>query len=447
LNKLSQSKEAMDLYLSDLSASRPLSRHEEIEASIRVERAERAFFDAALASGVRMPEVAEASALLASGELRASDVLRRGEAVDDEVSANATRTLAGFARLEEAIEAQRGALDEAAGGARASLLAERAELLSARAAALADFPLHRDRIEAVLARVEGALRSASRGERDRAARELGLVDEELASSLGRLRAARARLAGEKQAFVQANLRLVVALAKRYRQRGVAFSDLVQEGNLGLMRAVDKFDHRVGVRFSTYAGWWIRQAIERLVVNQACDVRVPIHKTETMYRARRAARSLSHKLGRTPTLDEVAAAVGRPSAVVAEMLQASPRTYSMQSPIANANDEGERPLAESLADERVKPADDAVIAGDQQARARRVLEGLSPREQYVLSQRFGFDGGDGRTLREIGEALRLSRERVRQIESEALEKLRVLLAAEGEGEEGAEHTDDAEHAAA
>jgi RNA polymerase primary sigma factor len=299
----------MDLYLADLAHSRPLSREEEIEASIRIERAEVAFFEAALAAGVRMPELAHAAEGLRSGDLRSSQVLRRGESVDDAAMAQVFAALTRFAEAEEVCEALLSSLDESSGDARVDLLGERARGLEARAASLEGLSLHRDLVERVLGRVEAGLRLATRGARDRAASELGCAPEELTASLPRLRSTRRSFAEQKQRFVQSNLRLVVALAKRYRQRGVPFSDLVQEGNLGLMRAVDKFDHRVGVRFSTYAGWWIRQAIERLVVNQACDVRVPIHKTETMYRARRAARSLSHKLGRPPTVDEVARAVG------------------------------------------------------------------------------------------------------------------------------------------
>ncbi len=433
----------MDLYLADLATSRPLSRDEEIAAAIRIEEAEDAFFEAVVRGGFALPELVEAREALESGDLPLEGLIRRGATADAAARATVSEALDRFARLED----ERG--QELADLVRAKSDATRCWLVSARessrierAEALRGVALNRDLVERMLNRVERFVRGASRASSratERACSELGCTPEELVSALPALRTARTRLAEEKQAFVQANLRLVVALAKRYRQRGVAFSDLVQEGNLGLMRAVDKFDHRVGVRFSTYAGWWIRQAIERLVVNQACDVRVPIHKTETMYRARRAARSLSHKLGRAPTADEVAAVVGQQADVVAEMLQSSPRTYSIQSPVASANDADDRPLGESLPDDRVRAADDAVIAGDQRARARRVLGRLSPREQFVLAQRFGFDGGDGRTLREIGQELRLSRERVRQIEAEALEKLRELLAAEGEGR--------AEHAAA
>ncbi len=433
----------MDLYLADLATSRPLSRDEEIEAAVRIEAAEDAFFDAVLRAGVALPELVEAGEGLASGAVSAEELIRRGCPTDAAAKGALADALDRFARLEEERAQMLADLVEAdSDAARGWLVSARESSRLERADALAGVALHRDLVERLLARVERFVRAASRASAratERACVELGCTPEELVSALPSLRAARKVLGEEKQAFVQANLRLVVALAKRYRQRGVAFSDLVQEGNLGLMRAVDKFDHRVGVRFSTYAGWWIRQAIERLVVNQACDVRVPIHKTETMYRVRRAARSLSHKLGRSPSVDEVAAAVGQPADIVGEMLQASPRTYSIQSPVANANDADDRPLGESLADERVRAADDAVIAGDQRERARRVLGRLSQREQFVLSQRFGFDGGDGRTLREIGQELRLSRERVRQIEAEALEKLRELLAAEGEGR--------AEHAAA
>jgi len=236
---------------------------------------------------------------------------------------------------------------------------------------------------------------------------------------------RRRLERRRNHLAEANLRLVVMLAKAYRGSGVAFPDLVQEGNLGLMRAVVKFDHRVGTRFSTYATWWIRQSIAREVTRHAETVRVPFGMTEKRKRLRRAERELTQRFGRGPTHQELAKEVGMTVEQVRKSLEATTRSISLHAPVG---EDGDRSLDDVLCDDTAQSADDAVIAREREGEAARVLEVLSPREQFILRRRFGMDGEpDGLTLREIGEQLNLSRERVRQLEAMALAKLRTVLA--------------------
>jgi RNA polymerase primary sigma factor len=245
---------------------------------------------------------------------------------------------------------------------------------------------------------------------------LGRLHADLVGDRRRLDAARNHLA-------EANLRLVVALSKRYRGAGVPFADLVQEGNVGLMRAVDKFDHRVGTRFSTYAAWWIRQSVAREVTRLGGTVRVPFGMVEKRRRAHRVARKLSQSLGRAPETKEVAEELGMPVERVRRAVEATTSAVSLSS---HASDEGDRAYEEILPDERVEAADEVLADRQLEGTARSLLGELSPREQLILRKRFGLDGDgsvEGITLREIGEQLGLSRERIRQLEAVALQKLR------------------------
>jgi RNA polymerase primary sigma factor len=234
---------------------------------------------------------------------------------------------------------------------------------------------------------------------------------------------RARLERTRNALAEANLRLVVMLAKAYRGAGVPFSDLVQEGNLGLMRAVDKFDHRVGTRFSTYATWWIRQSVAREVTRCAETVRVPFGVNERRRRAARVARQLTQSLGRAPDEQELAKELDLSLEQLRRSLHATTRSVSIHSPM---NDDGERTLSEVLSDDS-PTLDEEAIAREREGQAHALLACLSPREQHILRKRFGIDAGDdGLTLREIGEELELSRERIRQLEAAALAKLRNVI---------------------
>ncbi|MDA3847811.1 MAG: RNA polymerase sigma factor RpoD [Vallitaleaceae bacterium] len=252
-------------------------------------------------------------------------------------------------------------------------------------------------------------------------KEIGKVD--LLTAEEEVTLAKAMEAGDliaKQKLAEANLRLVVSIAKRYVGRGMLFLDLIQEGNLGLIKAVEKFDYRKGYKFSTYATWWIRQAITRAIADQARTIRIPVHMVETINKLIRVSRQLLQELGRDPLPEEIGAELDMPVEKVREILKISQEPVSLETPIGEEEDSH---LGDFIKDENVPVPAEAAAFTLLKEQLMEVLDTLTDREQKVLRLRFGLDDGRARTLEEVGREFNVTRERIRQIEAKALRKLR------------------------
>ncbi len=418
LAEIGQLDDPVKMYLRQMGQISLLTREQELTLAKQIEAAELAYRDAVLRLPIARREILRLTDLLIEGELNPEDYskddpnLKREELVEQLIGlrkrlrkarskAKARKVIDGYHLTIKAIE---WIVAQTKRYARAVEAAER----------------HIQQVKRARRPGAAARLRELRARREEQLRLLGGAPEVLRAALKIINQKETEYTRTKKALVEANLRLVVSIAKKYTNRGLSFLDLIQEGNIGLMKAVEKFEYQRGYKFSTYATWWIRQAITRSIADQARTIRIPVHMTETINKLIRVSRAIVQETGREPAPEEVARATGIPVDKVRGILKIAQEPISLQTPIG---EDGDTHFGDFIEDKRAVSPANATAYSMLKEQIGDVLVTLSDRERQVLLLRFGLQDGSPRTLEEVGQMFNVTRERVRQIEAKALRKLR------------------------
>jgi RNA polymerase primary sigma factor len=428
-------RDSLRTYLRNMGSIGLLTREREVELARQIEDGERAILAAILRSPIAIDEILNLGLALRSGSIEVRSIVRDaepdGEPFDDETEARRVlRLMAKATRLSKKAmaleEAGRGAMRRSRKSVESATSARDEMVLVVEEMRLSKSTINRvaTKLHYCLRKIECSNGGAvdSDDVKDPAPQSFRTRPElkALRKTLQEIEDGERVAAVAKARLVEGNLRLVVSIAKRYRNRGLQFLDLIQEGNLGLIRGVEKFEYRRGYKLSTYAVWWIRQAISRALSDRGRTIRVPVHMVEQTKKVLRASQSFVQEYGREPTVDELAGKLGLPLEVVANVHKIAKEPLSFETPVGE--DEGSV-LGDFIRDQEATSPYEAACRGDLGQHARSLLSTLTPRESKVLRMRFGIDEKSEHTLEEVGKQFSVTRERIRQIEAKALQKLR------------------------